>query len=44
MKLCPGMFISSISLVIRRALPLLFTGFIAGQAVVWLLTPRKLSQ
>ena len=28
----------------RRALPLLFTGFIIGQAVVWLLTPRKLSQ
>jgi hypothetical protein len=42
--ICAGMFIFIDQVVIRRALPLLPTGFIIGQAVVRLPTPRKLSQ
>jgi hypothetical protein len=42
--ICTGVFIFIDHVVLRRALPLLFTGFLIGQAVVWLLAPRNLSQ
>jgi hypothetical protein len=42
--ICAGIFIFVDQVVIRRSLPLLFVGFIIGQAAVWLFTPRRLSQ
>jgi len=37
------MFIFIDHVMMRRTLPILFAGFIIGQAVVWLLTPRRFS-
>jgi hypothetical protein len=41
--ICAGLFILADRIAMRGTLPLLLTGFIVGQGIVWLLAPRMSS-